>query len=119
MGRKRLERIADKLDLPRLRAHLLVCTAGSCASKRAQKEALKAARHEVKALALHRGEGRVVCSAVGCLGVCRGGPIAAVWPDGTFYREATPENLRRILREHVAQGRVVEALCIARPERES
>jgi (2Fe-2S) ferredoxin len=110
------ERIAEKLRLGHLRAHVLICTGGKCASRSRQKRALEAARREVKALGLHRGEARVVCSAVGCLGVCRSGPIAVVWPDGTFYRKATPRNLRRIVREHVVGGHVVEALCIAQPE---
>ena len=110
------ERIAEKLRLGQLRAHVLVCTDGSCASRSKQKRALEAARREVKSLGLHRGEARVVCSGVGCLGVCRGGPIAVVWPDGTFYRKATPKNLRRIVREHVAGGRVVAELRIAQRE---
>jgi (2Fe-2S) ferredoxin len=110
------ERIASKLSLPALRAHVLVCTDGSCASRREQKEALKAARREVKSLRRHRGVGRIVCNEVGCLGICRQGPIAAVWPDGVFYRKATAKNLRRILNEHVVGGRVVDELCIARPE---
>lgn len=118
MARKDTERIAKKLRLHRLRAHLLVCTGGSCASKGEQKQALKEARRELKALGLHRGTSRALCTEVGCLGVCRGGPIVVVWPDGTFYRNATPKNVRRIVREHVAEGRVVEDLCIASPQAE-
>lgn len=108
--------MAEKRGLHRLRAHLLVCTAGSCASRAAQKSALKEARREVKAQGLHRGDRRVVCTGVGCLGVCRDGPVAVVWPDGVFYRKATDRGLRRIVREHLGEGRVVEDLCIARPE---
>lgn len=119
MGKGDPARIAEKRRLHRLRAHVLVCTGGSCASKSDQKQALKEARREVKALGLHRGDARVECSAVGCLGVCRGGPIAVVWPDGAFYRKATPKNVRRIVREHAAAGRVVEDLCIARPQEET
>lgn len=116
MARRDARRIAEKLGLGRLRAHVLVCTSGSCAGKSKGKRALKEARRELRALGLRRGDARVVCSAVGCLGVCREGPIAVVWPDGTFYGRATPKNLRRIVREHVAGGEVVEPLCIARPE---
>lgn len=115
MAQKDPRQIAEKLGLHRLRAHVLVCTDGSCASRKEQRRALKAGRSEVKDFGLHRGPERVVVSEVGCLGVCRGGPIAAVWPDGTFYGDATPENLRRIVQEHVVGGRVVESLCIARP----
>jgi (2Fe-2S) ferredoxin len=55
-----------------------------------------------------------VVSSVGCLGLCHGGPIAVVWPDGTFYGNASPESVRRIVGEHVTKGRVVDDLCIAR-----
>ena len=118
LAKKDARRVAQRLGLPRLRAHVLVCTAGSCAPKARQKRALKEARRAVRAQGLHRAPGRVVCSRVGCLGVCRDGPIAVVWPDGVFYRDATPENLRRIVREHLGEGRPVEELCIARPDDE-
>ncbi len=116
MPKKDPQRIARKLRLGHLRAHVLVCTGGDCGSRRQQKDALKEARRQVKELGLDRGDGRVVCTGVDCLKICHGGPIAVVWPDGTFYRDATPGNLRRIVREHVGEGRVVEELCIARPE---
>jgi len=115
LGKKDPRRIAEKLGLDRLRAHVLVCTAGSCASKSEQKQALKELRREVKAAGLKKGDERVLVTGVGCLGVCQGGPIALVWPDGTFYQKATPANLRRVLQEHVLGGEPVEELCIARP----
>ena len=120
MAKRDAEQKAERLRLGGLRAHLLVCTAGSCASKRRGRQALREARGEIRALGLKRAEARVLCSAVGCLDVCREGPIAAVWPDGVFYKRASAKNLRRIVREHLAAGRVVEELCIARPaEREA
>ncbi len=115
MGKRDAEKKAERLRLGGLRAHLLVCTGGSCASKRRGRQALHEARREVRSLGLKRAEARVLCSAVGCLEVCREGPIAAVWPDGVFYKRASGKNLRRIVREHLAEDRVVEELCIARP----
>lgn len=115
MAKRDARAVAHKQRLDRLRGHVLVCTDGSCASRREQKLALKEARRELKARGLHRGDPRVICTGVGCLGVCKEGPIAAVWPDGVFYRKATPKNLRRIVREHLEGGRVVDELCIARP----
>ena len=42
------------------------------------------------------------------------GPIAVVYPDGTWYRGCTPEVLERIIQQHLIEGRVVEEYCFAR-----
>ena len=115
MGKKKPDRKAKELHLGSLRAHVLVCTAGDCATKPEQNNAVKGFRKQLKARGLTKREGGVMCTAVGCLQVCGGGPIAVVWPDGIWYRDATPENLNRILEQHIVGGEVVEELCIAGP----
>jgi len=117
MGKKNPNRKAKQLHLDSLRAHVLVCTAGSCATKPEQKRAIKGFRKQLKERGLSERKGGVMCTAVGCLQVCGGGPIAVVWPDGTWYRDATPENLERILEQHIVGGEVVEELRIAGPTR--
>lgn len=115
MGKKKPNQKAKQLHLDSLRAHILVCTAGNCATKPEQKRTVAKLRRSLKARGLAKRSGGVMCTGVGCLQVCGGGPIAVVWPDGVWYRNATPENLELILDEHIIGGEVVEKLRIAGP----
>jgi (2Fe-2S) ferredoxin len=58
--------------------------------------------------------GCVLRTQVNCLRVCADGPIAVVYPDGTWYRGVTPEVMERILMEHVLGGRPVAEHVLAR-----
>lgn len=63
-------------------------------------EELKAACKETEAAALR--------TKADCLRVCAGGPWLVVYPEGVWYGAATPERVRRIVREHVVGGRPIE-----------
>lgn len=46
----------------------------------------------------------------GCFGLCNYGPIIKVLPEGTVYAEMNPEKAKRIVSEHIMQGREIEDL---------
>ena len=47
----------------------------------------------------------------GCLGFCEQGPIVKILPQGTFYVQVKPEDVKDIVAEHLVKGRVVQRLC--------
>ncbi|MCY4594325.1 MAG: hypothetical protein OXC19_05935 [Bryobacterales bacterium] len=65
-------------------------------------------------LGLARGEDCVYRSKVNCLRVCDRGPIAVVYPEGTWYHSVSGEVLERIVTEHLRDGRPVEEYVFAR-----
>lgn len=78
------------------------------------KRSYKAAKRLLKEHDLKR---RVVLSRSQCFDVCEQGPICVVEPDGVWYGACDERNLERVVRQHLVEGRPVEALVIARRER--
>lgn len=95
------------------RAHVLVCAGTPCMLKGAGavKDALC---REIERAGLQE-EVRVV--ETGCLGPCDDGPVIVVYPEGVMYSKLKPEEMSRIVQQHLLKGRVVEDL-VYRAEKE-
>lgn len=95
------------------RQHVFICTQEkpegitSCPHNRSP-QVLQALEREVCSQGL---DDEVQVTTCGCLGLCDGGPIMIVYPDGTWYRQVKEEDVPEIVSSHLKCGKAVARLA--------
>ena len=98
--------------MAKIKMHVLVCGGTGCQAS-ASAQIIKNFEDVLAAKGL-QDEVQVV--RTGCFGFCEKGPIVKIMPDNTFYTQVKPEDVEKIVNEHIIKGRKVTDLLYMDPE---
>lgn len=98
------------------RHHIFFClnqreNGEDCCAAHDAKAGFDRCKSRVKAEGL-AGPGGVRVNKAGCLDRCAGGPVAVVYPEGTWYTFVDKEDIDEIVDSHLKRGEVVERLVL-------
>ena len=114
-SRQELQQIAEKLRVGAYHRHVFYCVGGSCSTAAEGEKGWEVLKRELKEKNLSLSVGPNACyrTKVGCLRVCKGGPIMLVYPEGTWYQGMTADKIPEFVQKHLIEGKPMEEWIFA------
>ncbi|MCZ6646220.1 MAG: (2Fe-2S) ferredoxin domain-containing protein [SAR324 cluster bacterium] len=91
------KQVAEILGIGHLETHFFVCTGPDCCTPETGMETWQAVKAKVKELYPRLSEAKMYRSKVGCLRICKQGPIAVAYPQGKWFQGVTPDKVDELL----------------------
>ncbi|MDR1540635.1 MAG: (2Fe-2S) ferredoxin domain-containing protein [Clostridiales bacterium] len=96
--------------------HVFICNGGKIAGDRKgvchARRSLEIIEKFISEIDERELSADVMVNAASCFGICAKGPVVAVYPEGVWYGNLTPDDVEAIAEEHLEGGKPVERLLI-------
>lgn len=111
-----LDQLAAKYGIGHFHRHVFLCTGPSCCTPEVGFAAWEELKNQLKDRGLSLSTGPNACyrTKAGCLRICTGGPIACVYPEGTWYHGLTADKIGTFVERHLERGEPIGEWIFAR-----
>ncbi len=110
--------LVEQLGLNHINRHIFLCcdqTKPKCCNRENSLKSWQYLKQRLKELGLDKPQSDnpqcVFRTKADCLRICVDGPILLIYPEGVWYRHATPEVIEQILQKHILNNEIVKEYC--------